>query len=188
MLVKEYQTLDSFFYEEIPRCLSQRNVKVSEDTEWYLTNLLSNCGNDLLVKNKEFESITLLQEKSYREPNLSKRIGDQCLIWVGIFYDFIERIGNGQIDYHCSVGSLSYDRFANLARQSRDILKETYLELAEQFKEIGEALRYIDLPRELNHEQLINTLSRYHNEGKIRDLLILQANGINPEQIQNVMA
>ncbi|MBT3324254.1 hypothetical protein HN681_04710 [archaeon] len=188
MIIKEYQTLDSFFYEEIPRCLSQRNVRVSENTEWYLTNLLSNCRNRLLSEKEGFESVTLLQEKSLSEPSLSKRIGDQCLIWVGIFYDYIERIGNGQINYHCSVGSLSYDRFANLARQGQDALRDTYLELAENFKDIGEALRMIDIPKNLSSKQIIDTLERYHKEGKIRDLLILQTNGINPQQVQNVIA
>ena len=188
MLVRNYSTLDSFFYEEIPRCLSRRDVKVSEHTEWYLTHLLSNCKSHLLSDEDGFESVTLLQEKSYENPSLTKRIGDQCLIWVGLFYDYIERIGKGQLDYHCSVGSISYDTFANLARQGGDILKDTYLELANKFIEIAEALRLIETQKELKPKQLVDTIERYKKERRIKDLLLLQANGIYPEYTINVMA
>lgn len=138
-----------FFKEEIAKAFKKQKLKINQDVEFYLVDLLSRFMlSDNLFKTtengeKRSETLALLYQESLMSPDFGKRrkdlrrLGDVSLYTAGFFSESLMKKAV-DVDYYISMGSAAY---ANLAQIVIDnYFRKVYAELAERFVKFVDVL------------------------------------------------
>lgn len=138
-----------FFKEEISKAFQKQKLKINQDIEFYLVDLLSRFMlSDNLFKTaengeKRSETLALLYQEALMSPDFGKRredlrrLGDVSLYTAGFFSESLMRKAV-DVDYYISMGSAAY---ANLAQIVIDnYFRKVYSELADRFVKFVDVL------------------------------------------------
>lgn len=144
-------SLREFFKALLEHAIAQRDVSVTESTEFYLVNLLAEfAAADRLFSEqteggKDHEPLAVLYHRAQQQDREARirtfrRLGDVSLYKAGFFSDAL-RSGPVGPEYYIQMGSTSYGQIAELASSSS--FSSVYRELHEKFRELVEVLEEI---------------------------------------------
>jgi hypothetical protein len=142
------QTALEFFRELVADTLSQRRLKVRDDTEFYLVNLLA----EQVVRSEEptgeaddeplvFILKRALEASQHERWRQLKRLGDTALFVSGFFGDSLSR-SLVDVDYYIAMGERAYDTLSEEPRGLRST-HALFGELARRFTQ------FVDLYAEI---------------------------------------
>ncbi|MBW2108287.1 MAG: hypothetical protein JRI36_06445 [Deltaproteobacteria bacterium] len=186
--------LMEYFKEAVENATSRLRVDISEETEFYVVDLLFRyahvkalAARDLPAETGSFAELFLKSRKARgnRRALILKYIGDTTLFLTGYFSDSFKR-SVVDVEYYASLGQASYQTLLDLlaARIVQWKLEEVFDELSEKFVQIMDVLaevaaadgpqRAVDLLR--LYERWLRTRSR-------RDEMLLRQQGIIPHEV-----
>ena len=133
-----------FFRDKVSTALSNQNLKVCEEIEFYLVNLL--CGFIAPEKLKtalgELDLIDTplaiifkhaLEAPPERQLKLYKVMGDTSLYMSGYFQDYFNR-KTYDMSYYITLGAQAYNHLAGLVKhQKQGPFRDVYTHLSENF-------------------------------------------------------
>lgn len=148
----EISSLKEFFKTLLDEAMRGRQVEVTEVTEFYLVNLLSDfAATDRLFTRqedgrKEQEPLAVLFHRAQLQEREEKirtlrRLGDVSLYTAGFFSDALREKVVGP-DYYIQMGGAAYGQVAELAPTS-GFGQVLYRELCEKFRALVEVLEQI---------------------------------------------
>ena len=171
---------------ELERAMAEEHVRASDETEFYLVNLLNDyqtASEVHLLEDDKPLSIIYLEAMS-KSPNARatdlKRIGDGTLIGLGFFEEVVHK---GLVDrkYYMTIGGLAYDHLAELAicdSQFSDI----YAELGAKFSRlVGVLSRIAPWNRAKSNSELMLIYRRWLETGNEKLAELLEKEGIPTE-------
>ncbi|MFH1830051.1 MAG: hypothetical protein ABH871_04665 [Pseudomonadota bacterium] len=174
--------------EQLKYALSLESIKASEETEFYLVNLLNEyhmAGNVLGLDNEHKPLGIMFMEAMSKAPSIKavelKRIGDGTLITLGFFADSVRR---SIVDrsYYLSIGASAYDELADVVVCDSEFA-EIYAELASNFLSLIEALaRIAPWNRASSNTELMQIYSRWLESGDEKLEHLLRKEGILPKK------
>ncbi len=139
----------AFFKEEIAKAFEKQKLKINQDIEFYLVDLLSRfMFTDNFFKTtesgeKRSETLALLYHDALMSPDFGKRredlrrLGDVSLYTAGFFSESLMR-KTVDVDYYISMGSAAY---ANLSQIVIDnYFRKVYTELSDRFVKFVDVL------------------------------------------------
>ncbi|MFH1263322.1 MAG: hypothetical protein V1495_07780 [Pseudomonadota bacterium] len=138
-----------FFRESVQRVRRKRQIQLTEMSEFYLVNLLSEAVDTR--KNPPDEPLALTYGRAMGTPSigerftLMKQVGDRSLYVSGFFGDALSRMAV-DVDYFIAMGVLAYDFVSSLAEE-----KKPDRGVAEMFEELsGKFAKLVDLFAEIS--------------------------------------
>jgi len=194
MTYLETKHLLEYFKEAVENARSRLKVDISENTEFYLVDLLSRYTDvkalsDQAIENKT-QTFAELYLKSQGETHgrralILKYIGDTTLFLTGYFSDSFER-SLVDIDYYASLGRSSYRDLLDLlaARVIQWKLDEVFDELSEKYTDLMDVIAEVaasDGPR--HAEGLLRLYERWLRTKSKRDEALLRKKGVIPLEI-----
>lgn len=183
-----------FFRTTVRSILDDKKVRVQENTEFYVVNLLTqgvNSSQENADPNFFEEPLAILFGKAfsaathYQQYSILKQLGDQSLFISGFFGDSLRR-KIVDIDYYISMGSQAYGCLSDISKRQteKDFFAETFNELS------GKFIAFVDLFSEISERANVNSnqdvLRMYERwiYSKSRSLLEkLQKMGIHPIEV-----
>ncbi|MBU0470799.1 MAG: hypothetical protein KKA62_01860 [Nanoarchaeota archaeon] len=167
-LIKPCKDLGKEFHDFVEHSIQARDLDISSNAKIYLVGVLVNFSTSGNILNEYDSPLTFKLHESMNEKNKIVKIGklqdigDLCLFLTGYFPDYIQKKGEGQIDYHIGIGSTAY-KAAGEFFGADDVL---YKELSEKFPNLR--LVVGDLrPRELYNNLSLDEL--YERWKRTRD-------------------
>jgi len=182
----------AFFREALATALAQQQLRVKDQTEHYVVNLLAmfartealfEPGPDgmrqkplalLLAEALEAQD----DERRYR---ILQRLGDVALFVAGFLASgFPRRLID--IDYHIAMGGRAYGTLAQIPRRGpRRVLAAVFAELEDKFQPLVDALNDIS-DSAVTHSQrdLLRLYDLWHRTGSRRAHRLLMRLGIQP--------
>ena len=184
------KSLPEFFKELLGEARERQRLKVDDQTEFYLVNLLSEFVDPEKAWNREEdgklrqEPLALLltraleAEARAEQAAALRRIGDTSLWVTGFFSDSLEpRVVDAR--YYMSMGHLAYSSLARL--QSRQPIGGLYEELAEKFGSIVDLLNEVSERVTLTSQQgVLRLYERFLKTGSVRLARLLAEEGVIP--------
>ncbi|MBU1111619.1 MAG: hypothetical protein ABH824_00590 [Nanoarchaeota archaeon] len=162
--------LGELLHDEVTQSISIHCRDLSNDVGLYLTQMLAEfVRSESLFSEYRFEHVSgyglepitfQVQRVSVERPYSLRELGDHCLFLVGYFYDFIRAWGNDNVNYHCSVGASSYNRYGSLFRNEPQI-SNLFSEMALRFSDLGKVIGDLRLSEFNNDKKLFKLLERY---------------------------
>lgn len=141
----EQRTLTDFFRETVQRAFRRQAVESSEQTEFYLVNLLERFANP----HRSWDSRPLALEylESFHSPAPCryaklKHVGDTALFLSGIFMENLER-RLASTDYYISLGRLAYHQLGAPAGRPPTGTGPLFQEMADRFPDLVRVLTEI---------------------------------------------
>ncbi len=142
----------AYFHQELTEALEHQQVHASEETVFYVVNLLAHFSRaeHLFVDTGEGRALQPLAEiyaQALEAPSREvqtaslKRLGDVALLIAGIFSDSLNR-KLVDLDYYIAMGGSAYGHLADLIRDSLQgkALGDVFAELAAKFAPLVEVL------------------------------------------------
>jgi hypothetical protein len=182
------KTAREFFRESVVDALSHRRMRIQQETEFYLVNLLA----DFLDRGRlyrpapgggeEREPLALMlvralaadRAERYRE---LKRLGDTSLFVSGFFSDSLHRGAVG-VDYYIAMGERAYGSLSE-GRLAPAGLDELYGELARRFPDFVDLFAEIAELAELRSNRgLVRLYRRFLHTGSARIAERLRERGV----------
>lgn len=180
-----------FFYEKISEAQKNQNVKLSENVEFYLVNLM--CDQVRMVEESgsfENDCLALLLKKALESSAqeqfaLFKKIGDRSLYVSGFFQEYFNNKTFG-VDYYMAMGASAYGQLASLVRVGSSTYASTmgqiYQEMSSSFNRSVDILLYVS--EQANHQEherdLLSVYTAWASTKSSYLRKSLQARGINP--------
>jgi hypothetical protein len=176
-----------WFREQVGEVLSLRRLKVREETEFYLVELLTRFldAERLFVERPdgtvEVEPLALIllramaADRRERAARL-KRLGDTSLFVSGFFADSLAR---SAVDagYYRAMGERAYEALADAERGAA--LEALYAELAGHFEQLADCLAEIaELSDLRSNRGLLRLYERFQLTRSERVARLLQARGV----------
>lgn len=142
--------LTDFFRSEVISARSELGVQMTEMTEYYLVNLLSDFakheGAQVLAGN---EPLALMYKKASEASEservqLLKNLGDVALYVSGFFTESIEK-SLVDVDYYVCMGGTAYSSLSSLVGQKRNgkQFAQVYGQLARDFTDLVDVLNQV---------------------------------------------
>jgi hypothetical protein len=189
--------LGEFFRQEVSEAKDSLGIKLSDNAEFYIVNLLCDFSRREAAPSLGDEPLALLYKKALEATpaervQLLKNLGDVALYIAGFFGEFIER-SLVDVDYYISMGGNAYGNLSSLVGGQRHgaTFAELYLQLAKRFTEIVDLLNQIsERARSENNGDLLKLYNRWARTGsqRIHKLLVerglLPAEGIPTDYVQ----
>lgn len=186
------QELERFLTETIHHSCERRRLFLSLPTQEYVVALLEGfIKTESLITEFElngehmrgFEPITFKMQRAAADPKELKSVGDHCLIFVGVFYGFVQKHGDGHTQYYCETGRAAYDGYGAYQLR-RNLQTEGYLfrEIANKFPDVGKIIGDIELEN-ISEEGLYRLLGLYETTKDKRYAEMLRAKGIFVEKV-----
>jgi hypothetical protein len=183
-----------FFKQKVTEALTNQQIQISDDIEFYLVNLLCEfiTTNKLDTLNGELKALEtplalMLKEAIEASPTQQLRIykylGDTSLYLAGFFQDYFNNKAF-DIGYYITLGSSAYTNVATIFRDHHgdENFMSIYGDLATKFPTLVEVVAEVsDMPG--SEVKPVDVLSIYHrwthnNSDRLRR--ILQRCGITP--------
>jgi hypothetical protein len=147
-------SLREFFRQTLEAILREHGLETSEDTAFYLVNLLTTFadathlhGPDSATRHDGDRPLALLLREALEASHqaaaikLYKRIGDQALYIAGFFSRRFDRerrvVSRG---YYYDMGRRAYDTLSAMHERRNDSVSLIYAEIADKFADLVEAL------------------------------------------------
>jgi hypothetical protein len=169
----------AFFHERVQRVRRQQNIQLTEMTEFYVVNLLSEG-----VETRKLiwdEPLALMYGRALETPDqrerfrLFKLVGDRSLYVSGFFG---ESLANRSIDlgYFISMGELAYRLVSSLSKE-----RQLFAELAREFVRLVDLLSEISESAGITSDQdVLRLYERWLQTKSERLLRLLSEKGIIP--------
>lgn len=125
-----------FFHEKVLEAQERQNVKLTENVEFYIVNLL--CEFVTLNKSDDEDCLALILKKALESPHgeqvlLFKRLGDTALYFSGFFQEYFNR-KCFDVSYYMTMGENAYGQLASLMRRkATGNVAEVYDEMSKGF-------------------------------------------------------
>lgn len=160
--------LGNFFRGEVTEATQSLGIKLSEDTEYYLVNLLcefSRSGAALRPGDEPLAFIykRALEAETYERISILKNLGDLALYVGGFFAEFIER-SLVDLDYYISMGGAAYNSLSDIMghQPQGENFARLYETLAKRFASLVDILMAIaDRGRGTSDDDLLRLYSRW---------------------------
>lgn len=140
-LLEPKETMVAEWYDVVREAESTSGISVSEELENYLVNLLLRYMDKPeiadVILSEEF--LNAEQQISFSAYNELRKVGDQCLLYSGLFPERAER-RRLRVSYFVELGRLSYQSAAMKARSEAD-LSSLYMHLSERFVRLMDILQ-----------------------------------------------
>ena len=156
----------NFFHKKVLEAQNRQNVKLTENVEFYLVNLL--CEFVRLDSTQEQEDcLALILKKALESPHgervlLFKRLGDTALYFSGFFQEYFNR-KCFDVNYYVMMGESAYGQLSTLMRKKTSYdstMSKIYSEMSQNFGQAVDIL--LDVSEQTNQSQTErNTLSIY---------------------------
>lgn len=178
------QSAQEFFRELVTDTLSQRRLKVRDDTEFYLVNLLAEqvVRSDDLTGEPDDEPLAFIlkraleAERGERWRQL-KRLGDTALFVSGFFGDSLS-CSLVDVPYYIAMGERAYDTLSEEPRGLRSA-QALFGELAHRFSEFVDCFAEIaELSDLRSNRGLIRLYERFLLTGSQRVAERLRERGV----------
>ena len=182
-----------FFYEKVTQALANQQVRLSDEVEFYVVNLL--C--EFIVPGK-LETVTgqldalatplalMLKEAVEAPPaqklRIFKYLGDTSLYYAGFFQDYFNRKAFN-LDYYIDIGASAYSNVSTIMRDQHgdDQFTEIYSGLAEKFDTIVEVVAEVsETPGAAKPIDLLAIYDRWTRNHSDRLARLLNKAGITP--------
>jgi hypothetical protein len=169
------QNLGEFFHSEVNQAKSGLGLNLSQDTEFYIVNMLCDFSSRGATPTPGEEPLALLYKRAMEgEPaervQLFKDLGDISLYVAGFFAEFIERSLVG-MDYYISMGGGAYSQLSQLVSPQRngETFAEVYDKLANRFTQLVDLLNEMaDRQRKTHDGELLKMYDRWARTGSER--------------------
>ncbi len=158
-------SLTEFFRDALGSALRNQHVSVTEQTEFYLVNLLAHFTH--LPVNDEPLGVKLAQAATQSpEERLAvlRDVGDHSLYVSGLFGDSLER-KHVDVDYYVTLGGSAYHQLACHVRYSKDIHGQIFAELSQKFGDCVEVLAEVGVGTHLSSSSLVQLYERLRRTG-----------------------
>ena len=170
-----------FFKERVRVALTNNNITVDNDVEFYLVTLLCNFIQPALDLQGRLDTPLALFLKealessdSYEQQARFKVLGDLSLYVSGYFQESFNR-KTIDINYYIAIGSSAYQKVAKLSAQS------LYSKLAMSFPQLIEVVSEVSMiPGQDKPLDILATYDRWTRSHSQRLLKVLQDLGIDP--------
>lgn len=155
-----------FFHEKVLEAQKKQNVKLTENVEFYIVNLLCEYVRVNEFDNSE-DCLAFILKKALESPFperifLYKKLADTALYFSGYFQEyFTNKIFD--IKYYISMGESAYGELSGLMRQKNTYsltMSQIYKEMSLHFMQAVDVLLYISEQTNQNQSQR-STLSIY---------------------------
>jgi hypothetical protein len=180
--------LTDFFRQEVISARSDLNVSMSELTEYYLVNLLTDFARrDGIGTHLNNEPLAFMYKRANEAAlaervQLLKNLGDVALYVAGFFTEFVER-SMVDVDYYISMGGNAYHNLSGIVSGQRhgDTMSELYGSMAVKFTELVDVLNQISSK---SHEKsdkdadLLKLYDRWARTGSERARKVLMERGL----------
>lgn len=183
--------LVEYFKEAVENATQRLHLNISDETEFYVVDLLFRYTDVKALAMRRFETETgafaelflkSQEEPSDRRARILKYIGDTTLFLTGYFPDSFQR-SLVDIDYYAGLGQTSYQNLLDLlsARVVQWRLHEVFDELSEKFVQLMDVLAEVAASDGPQHEvDLLRLYERWIRTRSRRDEALLRQNGIIP--------
>lgn len=169
-------SLRELFKALLEEAVRQRHVSVTETTEFYLVNLLTEFASaeslfsEAPEGGKELEPLAVMYHRAKtqdREGQIRtlRRMGDVSLYTAGFFSDSLRTRAVGP-DYYIQMGGAAYEQVADLAARSG--YAEVYRELGAKFRPLVEVLEAIAARNQMANGA-VGTLRVYETWQRTKD-------------------
>lgn len=178
----------AFFHERIANASHQLNIKLGQDVEYYLVNLLTEFIDPSRL-NQEFSSDVLgtplvfllkqtVEAPEAKRPAMYRRLGDTSLYISGFFQDYFNDKAF-DINYFITMGASAYNQAAVLSRESN--YQETLGQIAQNFVQMVDIVAQAsDSPTKAHATDILHIYDRWNRSGSDRLRNILLEHGITP--------
>jgi hypothetical protein len=143
-----HTTVTEFFHGQVTDALRAQDVQVTQPTEFYLVNLLSEFTAMPVSEEPLALKLVRVQESSATDKKVKglKEIGDHSLVVTGLFSDSLSR-KLVDVNYYIAMGTNAYGQLAGLIASTRGstsaFFQAVYEELAAKFARFVEVLQEI---------------------------------------------
>lgn len=182
----------AFFQERIANASKQLKVKLTDEVEFYLVNLLTEFIDPERL-NQEFESDILgtplvfllkqtVEAPEAKRPVMYRRLGDTSLYIAGYFQDYFND-KTFDINYFIMMGASAYNQAAVLMKsQARETIQpETLNTLASNFMQVVDVVAQASdsfIPAKAT--DILSIYDRWNRCGSERLRMLLLEHGITP--------
>jgi hypothetical protein len=182
-----------FFREKVTEAIAKQNVKVGDDIEFYLVNLLCEfiAPNKLDTVVGELDALqtplALMLKQAMEAPpqqqmRIYKYLGDTSLYVAGFFQDYFNRKAF-DIGYYISLGSSAYGNVSSLFRDQHgdEGFQAMYGNLASKFRELVDIVAEVsEIPGSDKPLDILAVYDRWTRSNSERLRRILHKAGITP--------
>lgn len=129
-----------FFYEMVVEAQERQRLKLTENVEFYIVNLL--CGYLRASDSEETEDcLALILKKALESPRIEKialykKLADTALYFSGFFQEYFNR-KSFDIKYYVNMGESAYNELSNLLKGKNTYqatMSNIYYEMSRNFK------------------------------------------------------
>ncbi len=178
-----HENLFDFFKERVDGAAKRQGAAVSQDTVFYLSQLLAEEGH--LPEEAPAPTLVELRERAANGTFAEavtcwRRLGDQALIALGFFREHLvhRRIST---TYYAEMGAGAYGRLARLLRDPGVGLGEVFGEMSERFDSCTELIADVrDEAREGNAADIVKLYDEWQATGSVRAAERLRQLGLVP--------
>jgi len=182
-----------YFKEAVEDATERLKVEISDNTEFYVVDLLSRYTNintltstELVSEEKTFAQLFMesYELKTEGRARILKYIGDTTLFLTGFFSDSFQRC-LVDVDYYASLGQISYRNLLDLVavRVVRWGLEEVFDELSGKFFQLMDVLAEVSESSGPRHAaDLLRIYERWLRTRSQRDEKLLRKMGIIPTE------
>ena len=177
------ESMKGYLTKSIAKAVADHKVPVSEFTQNYLVSMLSRFirSENIFTRKAldyevQLESITLRYLQNDSNHFELQKLADECLFLTGFFYDFIEKEGISNVNFHCNIGSSAYENLSSRVKHTGDL----YQELANNFRDLSDVIWDLRLQQGYTDSQLASLYLKCENKPDKRYSAVLIANGIFP--------
>jgi len=180
-----------FFHEMVVEAQERQNLKLSENVEFYIVNLL--CG---FLRNAETDDeencLALILKKALESSlpekiNLYKKLADTALYFSGFFQEYFNR-KSFDIKYYVNMGESAYGELSNLLKGKatyNTTMSNIYFEMSKNFTIAVDILLDISEQTHLtdNNRTTLSLYDAWLNTTSIKLEKELYSRGINPIKV-----
>jgi hypothetical protein len=189
----EHTGIMEYFKEAVEDATERLKVEISDNTEFYVVDLLSRYTNintltstKLVSEEKTFAELFMesYELKTEGRARILKYIGDTTLFLTGFFSDSFQRC-LVDVDYYASLGQTSYRNLLDLVavRVVRWGLEEVFDELSGKFFQLMDVLAEVSEASGPRHAaDLLRIYERWLRTRSKRDEKLLRKTGIIPTE------
>ncbi|MBX9703991.1 MAG: hypothetical protein K2X39_07535 [Silvanigrellaceae bacterium] len=158
----------SFFHERVIEAQDRQKLKLSENVEFYIVNLL--CNYIRIDEEKKSDDCLVFILQKALESSVSterilqyKKLADTALYFAGFFQEYFNR-KSFDVGYYMSMGESAYFELSSLMRKGKNTYQNT---MSEVYKEMAQSFpRAVDILLDVsehtsNSDTLRDTLSLY---------------------------
>ncbi len=178
----ETSSLTEFFHDLVRAAMAAQRVASSEDTEFYLVQLLAAFARpdrgDLLDPPLAIDYLEAAHLPPPQRYGKLRRVGDTALFVSGVFVDSLDRGAVGP-DYYASLGRNAYAQLS--AASKREAASAPFEELADRFPEFVRVLGEISDQELFRRQQdTLRLYSRWLRTRGQREANLLVRRGLIP--------